>query len=350
MLNNKYLTSHTQISMSEKEESNMNKILGINNFILRSPFTPYIVTTSMDYKIRVLTLFLHIKGHFQGHKGFIQCLISLPNKHIATGSWDGSIKIWSVIHKLLKRTLSSHRGEITSLTQIGEYKMASCAKDRLIKIWELKTWECVHTLQGYEDIVLGMDYNKLTNSLLVAHRNEHIVWWGNVINNQFSPPKLVHELGQDGINIFYQLVLFIYHNRYGVAGIYTLKCGFYIIAFHSGIKIYNQEFALIQNLNPKHYTSIRKAVCLMGREEIVWGNEQGEIGRFYMREGLYSGDEVMKAHIGPINGIIHINENIVVTVGKEGAIKCSHLGFRSCKGRRILGDSGTVAITNIVRI
>ena len=74
-----------------------------------------------------------------------------PNGYLlATGSMDGTAKIWDVESGQEIYTLKGHTAEIISLqfNSDGDSVLTG-SFDETAKIWDVNTGECVHTLVGH---------------------------------------------------------------------------------------------------------------------------------------------------------------------------------------------------------
>src|SRR5437762_3119905 len=79
---------------------------------------------------------------------------TFPLTYIISGSNDNSIKIWDLetgecIHTLL----GHHRSVISVCLTSDNKKIISGSRDKSIKIWDLETGECIHTLLGHQNSV-----------------------------------------------------------------------------------------------------------------------------------------------------------------------------------------------------
>ncbi|NEQ11998.1 MAG: hypothetical protein F6K37_40910, partial [Moorea sp. SIO4E2] len=81
----------------------------------------------------------NLRYELTGHTGAIFSLaISPDNRILASGSHDGTIKLWDISTGTLVTTLNGHTGPITTLAFSPDNQtLASGSFDRTIKIWKL---------------------------------------------------------------------------------------------------------------------------------------------------------------------------------------------------------------------
>lgn len=93
----------------------------------------------------------HCVQTLESHKDQVRCLLELPNKSIASGSYK-EIKIWSLSQSQqydLYKTLSGHDGYVYSLLILVNGNMASCGEDETMIIWDIKnTFEQLQLIRG----------------------------------------------------------------------------------------------------------------------------------------------------------------------------------------------------------
>lgn len=86
----------------------------------------------------------------RGHTNSISALCYSPDgKHLASGSWDKTVKIWKVESGDLVHTLKGHNHIITTLTfsPNGKY-LASGSKDKTIVMWDVVSGKKLKTFTG----------------------------------------------------------------------------------------------------------------------------------------------------------------------------------------------------------
>jgi WD40 repeat protein len=89
-------------------------------------------------------------------KNFPSCLALLPNKQLIIGSYSGCIHSVHNIDSTPQYTAmrDQHKKSITCFAYLAEAsQLASGSNDGVIKIWNLKTQECIRTLIGHKGCV-----------------------------------------------------------------------------------------------------------------------------------------------------------------------------------------------------
>jgi WD40 repeat protein len=66
----------------------------------------------------------------------VVCLLLLPGGYFASGLWNGEVKIWDFSSFSCVNVLKGHDEGITSLTLLGDNRIASSSFDRTIIIWD----------------------------------------------------------------------------------------------------------------------------------------------------------------------------------------------------------------------
>ena len=117
----------------------------------------YVATCSVDTYVKVFNvkdLFDKRKKEpvrelvkFEGHYGYVTHIVWLSSDQLASGSFDGSVKIWSVHSKSCLFSLDGHRDRITALIKTGNY-LVSGSYDGNVLFWEIKSGNLAEKFEG----------------------------------------------------------------------------------------------------------------------------------------------------------------------------------------------------------
>ncbi|KAK3987305.1 WD40-repeat-containing domain protein, partial [Cladorrhinum sp. PSN332] len=97
----------------------------------------------------------------EGHGGWVRSVtFSHDGKQVASGSDDGTIKIWDATSGSCVKTLEGHSGWVRSVTFSHDGKqVASGSDDGTIKIWDATSGSCVKTLEGHGGWVRSVTFS-----------------------------------------------------------------------------------------------------------------------------------------------------------------------------------------------
>jgi WD40 repeat protein len=116
-------------------------------------------------------------NELEGHSERVTSLAELPNKRLASGSNDSTIKIWDLNTFTCIKTLNEHIDWIVCLKNLPNNRLASGSEveDRTIKIWDIDNYECISTLSGHSQSVNCLEY--ISNNRLVSSGHNVINIW-----------------------------------------------------------------------------------------------------------------------------------------------------------------------------
>ena len=86
----------------------------------------------------------------------VQCLKMMPNKLLASGHSDRTVKIWDVDRMEMIFTLEGHMNSVSCLEFLGENFLASGSTDGRIKMWRLDAATCIKTLESHKGLIVGL--------------------------------------------------------------------------------------------------------------------------------------------------------------------------------------------------
>ncbi|KAI1030016.1 hypothetical protein LB504_010443 [Fusarium proliferatum] len=92
----------------------------------------------------------------EGHDRVVSSVaVSPDNQLIASGGWDGAVKIWDIATGVCRNTLEARDGHIHSVTFLLNGQSLASAS-RTIKIWDTKSGLCLQTLEGHDERISSM--------------------------------------------------------------------------------------------------------------------------------------------------------------------------------------------------
>jgi WD40 repeat protein len=97
----------------------------------------------------------------EGHDGEVTSVAYSPNgKYIASGSDDGTVRVWDATTATLRHTLTGHDSRVTSVSfsPDGKY-IASGSYDWTVRVWDATTATLRHTLTGHDSLVTSVSFS-----------------------------------------------------------------------------------------------------------------------------------------------------------------------------------------------
>lgn len=107
----------------------------------------------------------------------------------STGASDGSVKVWDAAKGYCTHVFKGHGGVISalvfdidqSLTATngggGRARLVSGADDCKIRVWDLRTRQCLYTLDGHVSVVRGLDVTSNGKILVSGGRDKVVNVW-----------------------------------------------------------------------------------------------------------------------------------------------------------------------------
>lgn len=95
-----------------------------------------------------------------GHAGTVTCVAIHPTFTMAaSGSEDGTVKLWDHESGEYTRTLKGHTNTVRSIafTPTGTH-LASASSDLSIKLWDISTYTCIRTLRGHDHTISAIKF------------------------------------------------------------------------------------------------------------------------------------------------------------------------------------------------
>ena len=116
----------------------------------------------------------------EGHSDLVTCVAFAPDSAtVATGSADGSVRLWAVPDGKERRVLSATgMGAVLTVAFSPDGKLlAAAGEDRVVRIWELKTGRVLERMEGSSDAVLSIAFSPHASILAGAGRDQAVRTW-----------------------------------------------------------------------------------------------------------------------------------------------------------------------------
>ena len=155
-----------EISFSEANQS-------INNCCqLETKTTPISETTKIpeiyDWKVQ---------RNLTEHRGSVNSLAISKEDLLISGSADLTIKVWNIKTGQCLNELNGHTEWVSSLAISKEGQLISGSGDLTIKVWDIETGKCLKTLSGHTSLVLSLAISK-GGKLFSGSEDNSIKVWG----------------------------------------------------------------------------------------------------------------------------------------------------------------------------
>ncbi len=138
---------------------------------------------------------------------------------VASGSTDGTVKLWHAATGQLKSTLKGHTSQLISVAYSPDGKtLASVGHDRTVKLWDMATGELKTTLKGHSQRVNCVAFSPDGKSLASGSTDRGVKLWdvatgelkstlkgpaGSISSVVFSPDgKVLAYISKDTLNLW----------------------------------------------------------------------------------------------------------------------------------------------------
>ena len=172
-------TTETEISDSETETETSNELVLIPRLVrsLSTPQTDFAsaIAISSDGKILASSSAKDIQlwnletgkllNTLSSHKGNVRSVaISPGGETLASGSGDGTVKLWDISTGELITSLW-HSGVVTAVGFTANGRaVVGCSSDRGMKLWNIYTRQLLHRMNGTQPIAFGADGFRMATS------------------------------------------------------------------------------------------------------------------------------------------------------------------------------------------
>lgn len=139
----------------------LHTLKGHTSWVLVVSFSPdgkLLATGSMDNSVRLWNAKTGeaLGTPLKGHTKWITSLAWEPyhrqqpgKPRLASTSKDATVRIWDVTSRRTEEVLTGHIGSVTCVRWGGMNRIYTSSQDKTIKMWNSKTWTCLHTLSSH---------------------------------------------------------------------------------------------------------------------------------------------------------------------------------------------------------
>lgn len=190
------------------------------NYIRFSKDGRYLASGGWDDYVVVWDMKTFTKIHvLKGHTDWIREIEFSPdNKHIVSGSHDGSFKIWDLYSGKLEHDVEptprefikkgpfpefdrKAKNAISALAYSPDGKfLAVGSTDKLIRIWDLESFELIQKLKGHNTSVFYIAFSSKDDIMISGSIYENLIAWDT---KSFKPLRKISE--ESGYNGSFQL-------------------------------------------------------------------------------------------------------------------------------------------------
>ncbi|RNA44221.1 F-box WD repeat-containing 7 [Brachionus plicatilis] len=150
---------------------------------------------SKDGTVKIWNLFDGRIGQtLRGHSRGIWCLKFLTKYLLCSGSYDSLIKIWNLKDGTCSRTLDSHTGPVWSIVKC-DYFLVSASQDRTAIVWDLNDCDKVNRLVAHKGAIFCVDAQK---DLVVTGSSDKFIKLWNIYTGECHKSVQVDQF--DGVS------------------------------------------------------------------------------------------------------------------------------------------------------
>ena len=121
----------------------------------------------------------------EGHSDSVTSVVFSPDgSKVASGSGDGTVRVWNVATGQAEQSLEGHSDWVTSFVFSPDgSKVASGSSDRTVRVWNIATGQAEQTLEGHSDWVTSVVFSPDGSKVASGSGDRTVRMW-NVATGQ----------------------------------------------------------------------------------------------------------------------------------------------------------------------
>ena len=113
-----------------------------------------------------------------GHVQLVNCVAFARRQLLASGSFDGAVRLWAARTGKFVATLRGHVGAVYQVSWSGDARLlASGSKDSTLKVWDARTRKLREDLPGHADEVYAVDWSPDGRHVASAGKDRNLKMW-----------------------------------------------------------------------------------------------------------------------------------------------------------------------------
>jgi small GTP-binding protein len=114
----------------------------------------------------------------KGDKDFTGFAFDLDGNRALTGSADNTVRLWDLKTEQCLSTLNGHKGWVWSVAWSADQRQAlSCSDDNTVRLWDIETGKCIRVLEGHTGAVKEVMWSANQRHALSSSQDNTVRLW-----------------------------------------------------------------------------------------------------------------------------------------------------------------------------